>query len=110
MARPKGSKNKKKVSTGANLDDLIAQRLEEKAVLEAERDEIAAVVAENAAKLRAVKYQIKKLDKQVAAYEAEKAAIAAAAEAAAAKEAVQAKVDELMASGKSLDEIMGMLG
>lgn len=110
MARPKGSKNKKKIAAGASVDELIAQRLEAKAALEAERDELTAVVAENTKNLRAVKYQIKKLDKEVAAYEAQKAAAEAAEAAAAAKEAVQAKIEELLASGKSLDEIMNLLG
>lgn len=39
MPRPKGSKNKKKLLAGANIEELIAQRNEAKAALEAERDE-----------------------------------------------------------------------
>jgi hypothetical protein len=53
---------------------------------------------------------LKKVDKALANIEAQKAANEAAIAAAAAKEAVQAKIDELLATGKTLDEIMGMLG
>lgn len=109
MPRPKGSKNKKKLVPADNLDALIAQKQEEKAALEAQRDEIAAVVAEHTANLKSIKAELKKADKELASLEAQKAAAEAAA-AAAAKEAVQAKIDALMAEGKSLDDIMNMLG
>ena len=67
MPRPKGSKNKKKLlaADGVNIVELIAQRNEAKAALEAERDEVAAVVAEQTAKLKALKADIKKLDKEM---------------------------------------------
>ena len=54
--------------------------------------------------------QKEKVDKALAGLEAEKAANEAAVAAAAAKEAVQAKIDELLAQGKSLDDIMNLLG
>ena len=110
MPRPKGSKNKKKMLAGANIEELITQRLEAKANLEAERDELAAVVAEHTANLKAIKAELKKIDKDLAALEAQKAAEEAQKAAAAAKEAVQSKIEELMAQGKSLEDIMNMLG
>ena len=93
-----------------NLDALITQKQEEKAALEAQRDEVAAVVAEHTANLKAIKAELKKADKELADLEAQKAAVEAAAAAAAAKEAVQSKIDELMAQGKSLEDIMNLLG
>ena len=110
MPRPKGSKNKKKLPAGANIEELIAQRSEAKAALEAERDEQAAVVAEETAKLKSIKAEIKKLDKELVVLEEQKAVAEAAAAAEAAKEAVQSKIAELMAEGKSLEDIMNMLG
>ena len=110
MPRPKGSKNRKNLLTGAPIGELIAQRTEAKATLEAERDEVAAVIAEQTAKLKSLKAEIKKLDKELAVLEEQKAAAEAAATAEAAKEAIQSKVAELMAEGKSLEDIMNMLG
>lgn len=111
MARPKGSKNKKKFINGdLPLEELIAQRAEAKAALEAERDELAAAVAEQNAKLKEFKSQIKKLDKELSALEEQKTVAAAAAAATAAKEAVQSRVEALLAEGKSLDDIMNLLG
>jgi peptidoglycan hydrolase CwlO-like protein len=110
MPRPKGSKNKKKLLAGANIEELIAQRNEAKAALEAERDEQAAVVAEETAKLKSIKAEIKRLDKELVVLDEQKVAAEAAAAAEAAKEAVQSKIAELMAEGKSLEDIMNMLG
>ena len=110
MPRPKGSKNKKNRTPAENLDALIAQKQEEKAALEVQRDEAAGILAEQKAILASIKADLKKVDKALAGLEAEKAANEAALAAAAAKEAVQAKIDELLATGKTLDEIMGMLG
>ena len=110
MPRPKGSKNKKNRTSAENLDALIAQKQEEKAALEAQRNEIASVIEAQKNELKAVKAELKKVDKALADYEAQKAANEAAVAAAAAKEAVQAKIDELLAQGKSLDDIMNLLG
>ena len=112
MPRPKGSKNKKKriAVEGMSVEELIAQRTEAKAALEAERDEVAAVAAEQKARLKALKSDIRKLDKELAQLEAQKAAAEAATAAEAAKAALQVKIDELLAQGKTLDDIMNMLG
>jgi phage shock protein A len=110
MPRPKGSKNKKNRIPVENLDALIAQKQEEKAALEAQRDEIAAVVEAQKNELKAVKADLKKIDKALAGLEAEKAANEAAVAAAAAKEALQSRIDALLSEGKTLDEIMEKLG
>ena len=111
MPRPKGRKNKKKriAVEGMSIEELIAQRTEAKAALEAEQDEVAAVVAEQKATLKALKAEIKKLDKELAQLEAQKSAAESAAAAEAAKAALQGKIDDLLAQGKSLDDIMNML-
>lgn len=110
MGRPKGSKNKKKlIIADSALGDLIAQRTEEKAALEAELAEIKSEMQELATRGRAIKANIKKLDKELAGLKERKEAADAATEAAAAREAIQRKVAELMAEGKRLEEIMEML-
>jgi Tfp pilus assembly protein FimV len=93
-----------------SIDELIVRRNEAKAALEAERDEVAAVVAEQTAKLKTIKADIKKLDKELAMLGEQKAAADAEAAAQAVKAALQGKIDELLAQGKSLEEIMDMLG
>ena len=110
MPRPKGSKNKKNRTPAENLDALIAQKQEEKAALEVQRDEMVAVIEAQKNELKAVKAELKKVDKALVGLEAEKAANEAAVAAAAAKEAVQAKIDALLNEGKTLDEIMEKLG
>ena len=110
MARPKGSKNKKNRIPAESIDAIIAQRNEAKAALEAERDEVAAVVNEQKAQLKALNTEIKKIDKELAKLEEQKAAAEAMKAADAAKEAVQNKVAELMSQGMSLDDIMNKLG
>ena len=110
MPRPKGSKNRKKAQVEKPLDALITEMKEAIAGLEEEKSAIEATIAENSAKLKAVKADLKKAAKKLEDYEAEQASKAAAEAAAAAKEAVQAKIDELLAQGKSLDDIMNLLG
>ena len=102
--------NKKNRTPAENLDALIAQKQEEKAALEAQYDEIAAEVEAQKNELKAVKADLKKVDKALAGLEAEKAANEAAVAAAAAKEAVQSRIDALLAQGKSLNDIMNLLG
>lgn len=110
MPRPKGSKNKKKMVAAESIETLVAQHTEAKAALEAECDEVAAAVAEQKAKLKALNTEIKKIDKELAKLEEQKAAAEAMKAADAAKEAVQNKIAELMSQGMSLDDIMNKLG
>lgn len=108
----KGEQEQKKlaVSDVLSLEEMIAQRSEAVAALEAERDAGAAAVAEQKTRLKEIKSQIKKLEKELDALTEQKAAEEAAAAAAAAKEAVRNRIDALLAEGKSLEDIMNMLG
>ena len=99
MPRPKGSKNKKKRETALSVEEVIAQRTEAKAALEAQRDEIIAEIAEKKAELKAVRAEIKKIDTALA-----KAATEAA------HAAVEDKINVLLAEGKSMEDILGLLG
>ena len=99
MHRPKGSKNKKKRETALSVEEVIAQRTEAKAALEAQRDEIIAEIAEKKAELKAVRAEIKKIDTALA-----KAATEAA------HAAVEDKINALLAEGKSMEDILSLLG
>ena len=109
MPRPKGSKNKKTPAKSTDLEKQIAQKAEAKAALEEEQKGLAAVIADSNAKLKAVKKNIKTLDKQILALQTKKAEIEAAAEVAAKQEEIQARITALTAKGKSLDDILDML-
>ena len=109
MPRPKGSKNRKKAPADQPLDALIAEVKEAVAGLEKEKGAVEAVIAENNAKLKAIKADLKKAAKKLEDYEAEQASKAAAEAAAAAKEALQSKIDELVSSGVSVEEILEKL-
>ena len=109
MPRPKGSKNRKKAPVDQPLDALIAEVKETIAGLEEEKGTVEAVIAENNTKLKAIKADLKKAAKKLEDYEAEQASKAAAEAAAAAKEALQSKIDELVSSGISVEEILEKL-
>lgn len=109
MPRPKGSKNRKKAQAEKPLNALITEVKEAIAGLEEEKSAIEATIAENSAKLKAVKADLKKAAKKLEDYEAEQASKAAAEAAAAAKEALQAKIDELVSSGVRIEDILEKL-
>lgn len=99
MPRPKGSKNKKKRETALSVEEVIAQRTEAKAALEAQRDEIIAEIAEKKAELKAVRAEIKKIDTALAKAATEAAHVA-----------VEDKINALLAEGKSMEDILSLLG
>ena len=99
MPRPKGSKNKKKRETALSVEEVIAQRTEAKAALEAQRDEIIAEIAEKKAELKAVRAEIKKIDTALAKASTE-----------AAHAAVEDKINALLAEGNSMEDILSLLG
>ena len=113
MPRPKGSKNKKTLAKAAIKSNEIAEQLAklnaDKAGLETEQETITAVIAEENEKLKAVKKNIKTIEKQIVKLEAKQAAEAAKAEAEAKGQELQDKIAELLAAGKSYDEILNML-
>ncbi len=109
MPRPKGSKNKAKASKNISLDALIAEASEAVTSLEKEVNAIEAEIAEQTAKLKALKVDLKKATKKLQGYEEQKALEEAAAAAAAAKEALSEKIDELLNDGMSLEDILEKL-
>lgn len=111
MPRPKGSKNKVKntKSGDISLENLIAEASAEVASLEEEVSAVEAIVSEQTAKLKSLKTELKKATKKLQGYEEQKAQEAALAAAAAAKEALQDKIDELLNNGLSLEDILEKL-
>lgn len=109
MPRPKGSKNKKTTAKVVNFEAQIAEKSEAKAALEDQQASILAVIAENNAKLKAVRKEIKSLDKQILAIQAKKAQADAAAAAELMQEEVQKRVAELAAEGNTLEDILAKL-
>ena len=111
MPRPKGSKNKPK-GVGNDLDVLNAQiieKLNEKSALEQEEKALVETIAESKVRLRKVKMSLKKLDKNIAALESMREEMGKAKEREVAMQELQPKVDALLASGKTIDEIVDML-
>lgn len=109
MPRPKGSKNKKTAAKALDFEAQIAEKSAAKAALEEQQTAILAVIAENNAKLKAVRKDIKALEKQILTIESKKAKADATAAAELMKEAVQKRVVELAAEGKSLEDILEKL-
>ena len=109
MPRPKGSKNKKNTARAGDFDARIAEIQAALAALEEESSAAAAIIAEQNAKIRANKKSARALNREIASLEAKKAAISEAETAALKKQAVQEKINSLIAEGKSLDDIIDML-
>lgn len=109
MPRPKGSKNKKKLLENLSLEDLISKEEANIASLEEEKNSILAVIEEHQAKLKSVKNELSKAIKKHKEYQDEISKREASAAAAAAKEALSNKIDELLADGKTLDELLEKL-
>ena len=109
MPRPKGSKNRKTLVKNGSIEEQIAQKTAERAALEAEQTGVQAILAENTAKLKAVRKSIKALDRQIAALHAKKSEIEAAAAVSARQQEIQDAIQALVAEGKSLDDILDML-
>ena len=79
MPRPKGSKNKKKAVPTAVIAQQLADREQEKAKLEAEQQSVLDTIAQQQQRLKAVKKQLRALDKDILGLQ-EKAEEAAAIE------------------------------
>ncbi len=109
MPRPKGSKNKKTIARAKDLDAQIAEKTSALAALEKEYAAVSDIIAENSAKLKSLKKDMRVLTRQRAALETKKAESAAAVLALEKKQEVQAKIDELVAEGRTLDDILSML-
>ena len=105
MPRPKGSKNKLKTDPTVQIEQLTAAKL----ALAEEEAQTAGVIAEQKKKLRDIQKRIKGLDKELAKLEARKSEIELAAKSEEAKKELQGKIEELLKSGVSADEILSKL-
>lgn len=109
MARPKGSKNKKRVPAVGDYTAQIEEQKAAKADLENEQATILGVIKSNQDRLKDVKKEIRSVEKEIAKLEAKKAQADAAAAAALMQEEVQKRVAELIAEGKTLEDILEKL-
>ena len=111
MPRPLGSKNKPKAKAN-DLDALNAQiveKLNQKSALEQEQEALNATITESKARLKEVRSSLKKLDKNISNLQAMTEEIGKATQVEKAMGEIQAKVNALIDSGKSIYEIMEML-
>ncbi len=109
MPRPKGSKNKKR-PVGNELTELIRQKREERAALAREQETLTQQAAQAEAKLKAAKTRLRKLDRELETLERKLSEAQAAEQSAQVRRTVQEKIDGLLSQGKTLDDILGLLG
>lgn len=109
MPRPKGSKNKKTLERSVDFVAQLEEKKVAKADLEKEQETILGVIASNQARLKDVKKDLKALDRVILKLEAKQAEVEAAALAAVKKDELQAAIDNLLAEGKSIDELLDKL-
>ena len=109
MARKKGSKNRPKLNDLDSINAQIVEKLNQKSALEEETEALTAGVAEARARLREIKRTQKKLEKNIAALESMREELGAAKQMEQALTELQPKINALLASGKSIEEIMDML-
>ena len=109
MSRPKGSKNKKTLIKNADLEAQLAARKTAKADLEKEEETILSVIADNQARLKTIKKDLRTIDKEIAKLEAKQAEAAAAAKAEGAKIELQGRIEELIKAGVSAEDILEKL-
>ena len=110
MPRPKGSKNKAKVTIPANdFEALIAEKTSAKENLTAEITSLEENIANIKADLKAKKAELKKLDTELGKLEEQKAAFDAAQAEEAKKAELESVLRKLMADGVSAAEILEKL-
>lgn len=110
MPRPKGSKNKAKVTIPANdFEALIAEKSSAKENLTVEITSLEENLTALKADLKAKKAELKKLDTELSKLEEQKAAFDAAQAEEAQKAELQEAIQKLMADGVSAAEILEKL-
>lgn len=112
MARTKGSKNRIKTK-GQNLDSINAQiveKLNQKSALEKESEALTASIAKGKARQKEIRSSLKTLEKNIAALEAMREELGTVKKMEQAMSELQPKITALLSSGKTIDEIMEMLG
>lgn len=109
MSRPKGSKNKKKNQTLADIEAKLAAQEAVKKALEAEQADILAAIEKQRQLLKAKKKDLRAAEKAILKLEEKKVEAEAIETAAAKKVEIEEVVSKLVSSGKSADEILEML-
>ena len=109
MSRPKGSKNKKTLAKNADIEAQLVERKAVKADLEKEQATILSVIADNQARLKTVKKDIRSVEKEILKLETKQAEAAAAAKADGAKKELQSRIEELIKAGVSAEDILEKL-
>jgi chromosome segregation ATPase len=112
MPRPRGSKNKRGPKAD-NLDALNAQiveKLNQKSTLEQEISSLNATIADSKARLKVAHKELKKLEKNVDALESMREELGTAQMMEKAMSEIQPKITALLASGKTPEDIIEMLG
>ena len=108
MPRPKGSKNKKKL-VSVDYDTQLAQKVEERAAMEAEAQSVHAEMDKLKARAKEIKKSETKIAREIAKLTELKAAADAEKEKAEKSKQLDAKIAALMGDGKSIDEILSAL-
>ena len=109
MARPKGSKNKKTLLSGGQIEEQLAAKRAAKAKLEGEEQDILASLEELKLSLRSKRKELRAADKAIKILEEKKLQADAIAVAAAQKEEIEKAVSKLVSSGKTAEEILDLL-
>ena len=112
MPRPKGSKNRPKAKA-ENLDAINAQiveKLNQKSALEQEETALTATISKSKARLKEVRSSLKKLDKNITALQIMQEEMGKAEQREKDMGEIQGKINALLDSGLTVDEIMELLG
>ncbi len=109
MSRPKGSKNKKTLLSEAQLDDKIAAQEVVRKKLAAEEKRLLRSMENVKEQLKAKKKELRTAERTLAKLKERKEQADAHAAAAAQQKEIEKVVSSLVSSGKSADEILGML-
>lgn len=104
MARPR-----KKRSTGADLAAQLEEAVAEKAALDTQLSQTTNDITALKITERDLKKKIRKADKKIVTLTARQAEIEALTETEAKKRELQVAIDQMIANGKSYDELIGIL-
>ena len=110
MARTKGSKNRPKENDPDAINAQIVEKLNQRSALEQEAEELTAAIAESKVRLKEIRASVKKLDRNITALETMREELGMAKRMEQAMTQLQPKVVALLDSGKTMEEIMDMLG
>ena len=109
MPRPKGSKNRKSISTVASMHEQIENQEKVVAAIQSEIAELADAIKVQQGQLKAKKKDLRKAEKSLAALRAKQEEAEAIESAAAAKAEIEKVVATLIESGKTADEILSKI-